>query len=337
MTQTKICFKNKFGFCKYNERCSYQHVSTVCEDDKCDVYKCEKRHPRICRYYRDFKWCKFTVGCKFKHENQHEILEKLEKKIKEIKCDHKEEEVAKIAENYERKLESIEIKLENQRKEIEEKDTKIASLEIRLHELEKKFVNEKKAKERKLIDLENSIKSKSEKQTKDNFKCEHCDYETSSERVLNIHVKRKHTNLNTNNYPVECDFCDLKVNSESEMIFHLKNDHTSTDSSLKCLDCDFYAENEISIQVHQGRCHGGFECGICDFKADSLQSLDIHLNTCESFECYGCRVRVYNISDMKDHINEKHGVTEYLAIKHGKLDRKNKEYVKETRYDRNDL
>ena len=121
------------------------------------------------------------------------------------------------------------------------------------------------------------------------------------------------------------------------MIFHLKNDHTSTDSSLKCLDCDFYAENEISIQVHQGRCHGGFECGICDFKADSLQSLDIHLNTCESFECYGCRVRVYNISDMKDHINEKHGVTEYLAIKHGKLDRKNKEYVKEKRYDRNDL
>ena len=40
---------------------------------------------------------------------------------------------------------------------------------------------------------------------------------------------------------------------------------------------------------------------------------------------------------MKDHINEKHGVTEYLAIKHGKLDRKNKKYVKETRYDRNDL
>ena len=40
---------------------------------------------------------------------------------------------------------------------------------------------------------------------------------------------------------------------------------------------------------------------------------------------------------MKKHINEKHADEEYLTIRHGKLDRKNSEYVKETNYEKNDL
>ena len=40
---------------------------------------------------------------------------------------------------------------------------------------------------------------------------------------------------------------------------------------------------------------------------------------------------------MKEHINEKHGDTRYLTIKHGKLDRKNSEYVKETSNEMNEL
>ena len=69
----------------------------------------------------------------------------------------------------------------------------------------------------------------------------------------------------------------------------------------------------------------------------SLESLNIHLNTCESYECYRCNLRVYNLSDMKEHIHKKHGAKEYLYIKHGKLDRKNADYVKETSYDRDEL
>ena len=88
------------------------------------------------------------------------------------------------------------------------------------------------------------------------------------------------------------------------------------------MNCDFGAVNEISIQVHRGRCHGaGFECGICDFRADSLESLNIHLNTCEGFECDKCSIRVYNISYMKEHKNGKHGAKDHLCIRHGKLDR----------------
>ena len=127
---------------------------------------------------------------------------------------------------------------------------------------EKKFSSEKKSKDRKIKDLENLIKSKDEK-LKDSFKCDYCDFKTPSERGLNVHVKRKHTNLKTDKYPTECEFCEFYAKSESEMRFHLKNAHTATDSNVKCLDCDFCAYNEISIQ---GRQHGDeFKCGLCDF------------------------------------------------------------------------
>ena len=337
MTQA-ICFKNKFGYCKYSDNCRYKHVTLVCEDGQCDIQKCEKRHPKICKYFRDFRRCKFTVGCRYKHENQNELFEKLKKKIENLEQNMVENANNTDTNKIEQKFKEMEMKVEKQQKEIEEKSSQIACLELRLDELEKKFANEKKAKDKKIKDLEKVLINKTPKLDKENFKCEHCDYETSSERGLNIHIKRKHTNLDTNNYPVDCDFCDFKLNSESEMKFHLKNEHTSTYSSFKCLDCDFCADSEITIQVHQGRCHGGgFECGICDFRADSLKNLNIHLNTCESFECFKCCVRVYNISDMKKHINEKHADEEYLTIRHGKIDRKNSEYVKETNYNKNDL
>ena len=81
----QICYKNKFGYCKYSERCFKRHVTLVCDDAKCEVFKCEKRHPKICRYYRDFRRCKFTVGCKYKHENHYDIFERFEDKLDELK------------------------------------------------------------------------------------------------------------------------------------------------------------------------------------------------------------------------------------------------------------
>ena len=77
MTQTGVCFRFKFGFCKFKEKCVYRHVTLVCDDHKCDVSQCEKRHPKICKFYRDYKRCKFTIGCMYKLENQYEIIDKI--------------------------------------------------------------------------------------------------------------------------------------------------------------------------------------------------------------------------------------------------------------------
>ena len=84
MTQA-ICFKNKFGYCKFSDSCRYKHVTLVCEDGQCEIQNCEKRHPKICRYYRDYRRCKFTVGCKYKHENPNDMFDKLQKELEIIR------------------------------------------------------------------------------------------------------------------------------------------------------------------------------------------------------------------------------------------------------------
>ena len=84
MTQA-ICFKNKFGYCKFSDSCRYKHVTLVCEDGQCEIKNCEKRHPKICKYYRDYRRCKFTVGCKYKHENPNDKFDKLQKELEIIR------------------------------------------------------------------------------------------------------------------------------------------------------------------------------------------------------------------------------------------------------------
>ena len=53
----------------------------VCEDGQCEIQNCDKRHPKICKYFRDYRRCKFTVGCKYKHENNQEKINNLEKEM----------------------------------------------------------------------------------------------------------------------------------------------------------------------------------------------------------------------------------------------------------------
>ena len=336
MTQ-KICFKNKFGYCKYRESCFFQHVTLVCDDDKCDIFKCDKRHPKICKWYRDFRWCKFTLGCKFKHENKYDIFEKFDKKLEELKAINNNNGNDDLAKKAEEKLESVEKMLENQRKEIGEKNAQIASLELRMDDLEKKFTSEKKTKDKKIKQLENAVKNKKsddEKKVTQNLtqNCKYCDFETTSGRGLKVHMRRKHTNVTDADYPAECEFCDLELKSESDMKMHLKISHTYSETKFKCEDCDFCCVNELTMEVHHGKCHtDDFECGLCDYKAENIENLQTHLITCESYECENCFFRVHHLSQMEVHMDEKHE-QQNLNIIHGKIDRKNENIIKTTEH-----
>ena len=112
-------------------------------------------------------------------------------------------------EDVEEKIEIMTIRIETQRKQIEENNDKIAGMELRVEEFEKKILNDKKSKERKIKDLENFLKGKTENAMKDQFKCEYCDFQTPSERGLNVHIKRKHTDMRADKHPKECDFCEF--------------------------------------------------------------------------------------------------------------------------------
>ena len=67
---TAICRHFKFGFCRYKEHCRKRHISETCADESCEIEKCTKRHPKMCRYYETYKRCKFTEYCLYSHKSQ---------------------------------------------------------------------------------------------------------------------------------------------------------------------------------------------------------------------------------------------------------------------------
>ena len=63
----KVCKYNQSGYCKYQSRCRFRHVNTICEDEECNNKSCENSHPKLCTYFEKFGRCKFGDFCKFSH------------------------------------------------------------------------------------------------------------------------------------------------------------------------------------------------------------------------------------------------------------------------------
>ena len=79
MASKFICRKNKFGYCWYGEKCKNKHVNELCKNKNCEIFSCEKRHPKTCKYKRDYGYCKFQEYCRFNHEKPEDIIEVVKK------------------------------------------------------------------------------------------------------------------------------------------------------------------------------------------------------------------------------------------------------------------
>ena len=97
-------------------------LKTICEEDKCEIQSCNKRHPKSCRFYEMFQRCKFGEYCSFKHVET-AVKDVDEKCLEEIK-----DQLMKLEEKIDQR--DLEIK----RLEVENK-----SLENKVSTLEKEF------------------------------------------------------------------------------------------------------------------------------------------------------------------------------------------------------
>ena len=335
MTQ-QICRRNKFGYCQYGDKCRFRHNDKVCVDKICKIVNCENRHPRSCKFQREYGRCKFTTYCKYNHDKNKDIaensdkIEEIEKKLNEIEIIAKmntpvEREVEKKMDNFEKQIKTMQ-------KALEEKDSSISELKKRLEHFEKKITNEKNAKDKvidkKIKDLEELIKKQSKKKG-EQFSCTSCEFKTTSSQGLKTHIKRKHTKLNEEIYPKNCELCETEIANNRAMHLHLKT-HSYRDGDelkFKCEDCEFWGPNNLTMEVHAGKAHSDIiQCGLCDFKAKDLEKLETHLSTCETYECDLCYFRVTKICEIKTHMMEKHE-NENVKIIHGKQDRKNEEEI----------
>ena len=111
MATENICIYNKFGHCKFGETCQKHHLKEVCEIKSCETQNCTKRHPRICKYYYEFRRCKFGSYCSFSHrvsssdtiENDNKICE-IKRKMSSLEKTVTENEIQI------KKLDSVEVK-----------------------------------------------------------------------------------------------------------------------------------------------------------------------------------------------------------------------------------
>ena len=66
----RICVYEKFGFCRNGAGCKFTHPTLVCDDEKCNIKDCSKRHPQVCRFLTNYSHCKFGDTCKFLHKRK---------------------------------------------------------------------------------------------------------------------------------------------------------------------------------------------------------------------------------------------------------------------------
>ena len=230
-----ICLYNKFGYCKFGEKCRKYHINEICSENTCDITSCNQRHPRACRYFRDYGRCKF-FPCAFKHEIDPSRND-FENKNKEIK-------------DISERLLALEQVINDKNKEIDEMSVKIETLEKKISE---NNIDERlEAFEKQLLGkMEEALKSfqhymgetcnsiddmvvelnddignitmESEDnnllRTFDNpfkFKCDICEFIGKSERGLKSHRTRKHEN---------CEWCEYICDSESDLKKHKMDQH----------------------------------------------------------------------------------------------------------------
>ena len=118
-------------------------------DSNCDILDCIKRHPKECKYYTNYKRCKFNP-CKFLHTKQLNYDEKIkdisenietervniEIKIKKIdeKIDILDRQIRAI-EEYEKRINTFESNLTTMKKALSEKDNHINALKKRVTDI----------------------------------------------------------------------------------------------------------------------------------------------------------------------------------------------------------
>ena len=192
MSQENICKLNKFGYCKYENRCFRKHQNAICENVQCSITECSLRHPRKCRYFLEFLYCKFGNYCRFSHKTL------------------KNKENTKDIEELREELKQLEEKIQEKDNEIKIKDMKIKVMEDNF-EKEKKNIEQEELEKFEIVRNEWHVTQ----MLFDSFKEEMLykygyvsNEETSEEEIDNVDEKV------TESEKRNCNMCDFKGKTE---------------------------------------------------------------------------------------------------------------------------
>ena len=231
--------------CKFNKKkeCKYIHNTLVSDDVKIDALKKEFTNKLV-----DLETS--FVGMQKDLDNKNSLI-----KLVMEKYDNLEKQMN------EKQFDSL-------KKQLNDKDAQINGLEIKLEELDKAQQKHKKQYEKKIKDMENTIKQKIVKEkTPENIfpesifpeekkiKCNKCDFSTTYRLGLKIHNTKAHSKVDFVALPTTCDVCEKVLEDERNLKEHKKREHTYHNVKFQCNECEFMACDPHTMQVHFGINH----------------------------------------------------------------------------------
>ena len=219
MAAHNVCRYFKFGYCKFAERCRFHHVKEECTNRSCDISVCTLRHPRICKFFRDYNRCKFGEWCFFKHMENNSMENVINK-------------------------EEIMEKLDNLKQLIDEKDALIKDLAEKIRVLEENTYGKEDT-----INENEESESEMDKTFLNPYlvnKGDSCNFVAKTPGGFQVHVRAIHKVVENSNGPeitileenivensVQCDKCDFSAQSEKDLNEHKLLKHESENKEIE--------------------------------------------------------------------------------------------------------
>ena len=209
------CIFHQHGYCKFGLICRKFHTPHTCNQPQCSDKTCLLRHPRTCKYFTNFGSCKFGDDCSFSH------------KVETANGFSKNE------------IEILKSELQSVKDSLKEKENEIADLVSRVSTLESTSKSSSNPEIKKLVAKEPTSFAGNVTEIPD--KCEKCDKEIFSSTDYNFHMKWVHEQPSLT---FKCQHCDFDSTSIATMGKHMRKRHGEHKSSSK----DFTSSRDIMCQ-----------------------------------------------------------------------------------------
>ena len=207
------CPHNNKGYCKFGDKCRYQHFNQICEKKVCREKECPSRHPKPCK---NGQRCRFYRNNCCAYEHQHDNIKQKDSLSEQIKEGLEEVEILKVEiEHLKNTIHSKETELQEQKDKVDNLSEKVKNLIVK---------NEKLKADNEHLLERISFKHLELERIKENFNCDKCDVKTETMTDFNVHSNSDHGAETEKD--ITCKLCDSKFKREFDLQIHNSSKHT---------------------------------------------------------------------------------------------------------------
>ena len=264
------CYHNNTGYCKFGNRCKFQHYYALCPKQVCREISCKFRHPKSCKFAENCKFFKKSL-CVYKHvDKEKDIDDHKNKEIKDL-----ESEVKRLKSEFEEEIEMLKAEIVNLRLNIENKTKELAAIitneeKISKHkdlELDKvKIESSARYRVLKSLEKENDTLKEEIKHLKATKlkSCKKCDETFVTDVNHKDIVETKDGKVIIQVEPVLENKTETEQANESDQLLPIEK-------SFKCERCGKILRSKSSLLEHKYR-----HCGVCGKLFQNIIQLKKH-------------------------------------------------------------